>query len=86
MGLGKVFDEKLLDCHAKLSGLIKKYLDLAVEEGAIEPINTEVMAYAWFGSMNEVVIRWLYSDRSDSLDEAFDTVKKMLLSSLDTKR
>ena len=44
------------------------------------------MAYAWFGSMNEVVIRWLYSDRSDSLDQAFDTVKKMLLSSLDTKR
>ena len=86
VGLGKVFDEKLLDCHAKLSGLIKKYLDLAVEEGAIEPINTEVMAYAWFGSMIEVVIRWLYSDRSDSLDQAFDTVKKMLLSSIDTKR
>ena len=86
VGLGKVFDEKLLDGHARLAGLIKKYLDLAVEEGSIESINTEVMAYAWFGSMNEVVIRWLYSDRSDFLDEAFDTVRAMLLSSINTKK
>ena len=86
MGLGKVFDEKLLDGHARLAGLIKKYLDLAVEEGSIESINTEVMAYAWFGSMNEVVIRWLYSDRSDFLDEAFDTVRAILLSSINTKK
>ena len=31
-------------------------MDQAVQEGAIEPINTEIMAYAWFGSMNEVII------------------------------
>mgnify|MGYP001175915553 CR=1 FL=1 len=86
MGLGKVFDEKLLDGHARLAGLIKRYLDLAIEEGSIEPMNTEVMAYAWFGSMNEVVIRWLYSENSDFLDQAFDTVREMLLSSINTRK
>lgn len=85
LGLGKVFDEKLLAGHDRLTALIKKYLDQAIDEKAIELINTEVIAYAWFGSINEVVIRWLYSEKSDFLDEALDTVRWILLSSIRPK-
>ena len=82
VGLGKVFDEKLLSGHAKLALLIRGYLDEAVASGAIEPTDTVVTAYAWLGAINEVIIQWLYSDQADFLDRALDSLREILLKSI----
>jgi lipopolysaccharide export system permease protein len=38
------------------------YLDEAVVDGSIPPIDTAVTGVAWFGALNEVVARWLLAD------------------------
>ena len=60
-GAGPHVDEKLFQLHTSFAKLIEKHLRRAVEEGSIPPIDTELAAYAWFGAINEVVIRWLYT-------------------------
>jgi TetR/AcrR family fatty acid metabolism transcriptional regulator len=82
IGLGKVFDERLLGIHAKFASLIKEHLDEAVIEGSIPPLNTEITAYAWLGAVNEVIIRWLYTGQSDPLEENLDVLRKLLLNSI----
>jgi TetR/AcrR family fatty acid metabolism transcriptional regulator len=82
IGLGKVFDERLLGIHAKFASLIKEHLDEAVIEGSIPPLNTEITAYAWLGAVNEVIIRWLYTGQSDPIEENLDVLRKLLLNSI----
>ncbi|MFS8581398.1 MAG: TetR/AcrR family transcriptional regulator, partial [Limnochordales bacterium] len=60
-GLGHAFNDKLFQLHTGFAGLVKKYLDRAVAEGDIPPVDTELAAYAWLGAINEVVTRWLYT-------------------------
>jgi len=82
VGLGKVFDERLLSIHASFAFLIKEHLDQAVVEGSIPPLNTEITAYAWLGALNEVIVRWLYTGQSDPLEETLDTLRALLLHSI----
>jgi AcrR family transcriptional regulator len=82
IGLGKVFDERLLAIHARLASLIKEHLDEAVVEGSIPPLNTEITAYAWLGAVNEVIVRWLYTGQPDPLEENLDTLRRLLLNSI----
>ena len=82
VGLGKVFDERLLAIHARFATLIKSHLDEAVEEGSIPPLNTEIAAYAWLGAVNEVIVRWLYTNQLEPLEEALDALRQLLLRSI----
>lgn len=82
VGLGKVFDERLLAIHARFASLIKEHLDDAVIEGSIPPLNTEITAYAWLGAVNEVIVRWLYTGQPDPLEETLDTLRELLLRSI----
>lgn len=61
VGLGSAFEEKRLQILNRFAGVIRSYLDRAVEEGDIPPIDTQVAAYAWIGAINEVVIRWVHT-------------------------
>jgi AcrR family transcriptional regulator len=61
VGLGSVFEEKRLEVHQRFALLIQHYLDQAVEVGDIEPTDTELVAYAWMGAINELIIRWVYT-------------------------
>ena len=66
VGLGQVFEEKRLEIHDRFAGVIRAYLDQAVTAGDIAPVDTEVVAYAWMGAINEVVIRWVYTGQPEA--------------------
>ena len=82
MGLGHGFDEKIVEIRGQFAGMIQRYLDLAVAEGVIAPLDTDIAAYAWFGAINEVVIRWLVTPDLPPLEDAFPTLRALLLRSI----
>jgi AcrR family transcriptional regulator len=81
VGLGKVFEEKRLEIHDRFAALIKSHLDQAVAEGDIPAIDTEVVAYAWMGAINEVVIRWVHTGQPEP-ERVLLTLRAMLLRSV----
>ncbi len=82
MGLGQGFDEKIVEIRSQFAAMIQRYLDLAVAEGVIAPLDTTIVAYAWFGAINEVVIRWLVTPDPQPLEHAFPTLRALLLRSI----
>ena len=62
MGAGRVFNAETNALHDRFAGMIAGYLDEAIAEGAIPPIDTALTGVAWFGALNEVVARWLLTD------------------------
>jgi len=81
VGLGAVFETKRLQLHDRFAGVIKSYLDEAIAGGEIEPIDTEVIAYAWMGAINEVVIRWVYTGQPEP-ERLITPLRAMLLRSV----
>ncbi|GAB4434591.1 MAG: hypothetical protein Kow0031_16330 [Anaerolineae bacterium] len=81
VGLGSVFEEKRLEIHTRFAGVIKTYLDQAVAEGDIPPIDTEIIAFAWMGAINEVVIRWVQTGQPEP-DRLLVPLRTMLLRSV----
>jgi AcrR family transcriptional regulator len=81
-GLGRGFDRRLLDIHARIAGMIAAQLMALVDDGAIAPLDTELTAYAWLGAINEVVVRWLYTGEPDPLEAAVPTLTHLLLQSI----
>lgn len=82
VGLGHGFDEKIVEIHGQFAMMIRRYLDLAITEGVIEPLDTDVASYAWFGAINEVVVRWLVTPDPGPLDRALPTLRALLLRSI----
>jgi AcrR family transcriptional regulator len=82
VGAGSEFQAELQRLHERFSGLIAEQLDTAIEEGIIEPIDTQVVAMAWFGSLNEVVMRWLMADEHGRLEDTYPTLRAILLRSV----
>lgn len=82
VGLGRAFDRKLLAARASMAGVIQRYLDEAVADGSIPPLDTEVAAYAWLGAINEVVVRWLHTGDRTLLERARPSLREMLLRSV----
>lgn len=81
-GLGHAFNDKLFELHTTFAELIEKHLKRAVEEGSIPPIDTELAAFAWFGAINEIVIRWLYTGEPANLQDALPGLRSLLLRSI----
>jgi AcrR family transcriptional regulator len=81
VGLGQAFEEKRLQILDRFADVIKNYLDQAVEEGDIPPINTQVAAYAWIGAINEVVIRWVHTGQPEP-EEILPAMRTLLLRSI----
>ena len=82
VGLGHGFDEKLMLVRGRFAAMIQRRLDLAVQSGRIPPVETETVAWAWFGAINEIVTRWLVSGRPRRLDDAFPALRVLLLRSI----
>ena len=61
VGLGATFESKRLEINDRFAGLIRRYLEEAVEVGEIAPGDMEVTAYAWMGAIYSLVIRWVYT-------------------------
>jgi hypothetical protein len=81
IGLGITFEEKQRQIHDRFVKIIKKHLDDAIADEEIEPINTQIAAYAWMGAINEVVIRWIHTDEPD-LAISLPVLRLLLLRSI----
>ncbi|MBI4588998.1 MAG: TetR/AcrR family transcriptional regulator [Candidatus Rokubacteria bacterium] len=85
VSLGPTYEAKRAEVHRLFADLIKGYLDEAVSEGSIPPLNTEVATLAWLGAVNEIVIQWLHSGTPDLLTEALPALTRLLLRSIEAK-
>ncbi len=81
VGLGAVFEQKRLAVTDHFAHLIQAHLDEAVAAGLIEPMDTEVVAYAWMGAIYNVVIQWVYSGDL-SQERILSTLVPLLLKSI----
>ncbi len=82
VGAGQEFQVELQRLHQRFSGLIALQLDTAVTEGIIAPIDTKVAGMAWFGALHEVVMRWLMDEGHGRLEDAYPTLRAILLRSV----
>lgn len=80
--MGNSFEKKRTEIYSGFASLIEENLNLAISEGAIPPVNTQIASYVWVGAINEVIIRWLYTGEPDPVREALPELKKILLTGL----
>ena len=81
-GAGRGFQSELNAMHDRFARLIQSYLDEAVASGVIPPIDTRITSVAWFGALDEVVAQWLLASRPEPLEEAYPTLRAILLRSV----
>lgn len=81
-GLGHGIDERLFALHGRFARYIGLHLEQAVADGSILPVDCELVAHAWVGSINEVVLRWLYTGRPDPLVSAVPELRSLFLRSV----
>lgn len=79
VGAGKEFNARLNQMHAEFAGLIATCLDDAIANGQIAPCDTAIVAHAWYGAVNQTVLRWLLTGEPDRLEDAFPTLRDLLL-------
>ncbi len=77
-GLPK-FEEKRLEMFDKFASLIERYLEEAVDEGSIPPLNAKITAYAWLGALNELVVRWLFLKEPHPIKESLPALLPLFL-------
>ena len=82
VGAGPEFQAELQRLHERFARIISQQLDEAVEAGIIAPIDTGVAGMAWFGALNEVVMRWLMTDEHGRLEDTYPTLRAILLRSV----
>ena len=81
--LGPVYQAKRAEVAGRFAALIRGYLDEAVADGSIPPLDTAVATLAWLGAVNEIVIRWLHGDVPD-LGASIPALTRLLLRSIGT--
>lgn len=79
LGAGKEFNDRLNTLHGDFASLIAGCLDEAVARGQIAPLDTQLAAHAWYGAVNQVVLRWLMTGEPSRLEDAFPPLRDLLL-------
>ena len=79
LGAGKEFTTKLNDLHAAFAALIADCLEDAVMAGQIPPLDAHLAAHAWYGAVNQVVLRWLMTGEPRQLEETYPSLRSLLL-------
>ena len=82
MGAGHVFQRRMAEVHAEFAAIIQRQLDEAVEQGVIEPLNTEIAGRAWFGALNELITDWVLLERPDRLEDSYAALRPLLMRSV----
>ena len=82
LGAGRKFHQRLMEIHDEFAGVIKGHLDKAIEDGVIEPIDTDVAGRAWFGALNAVITNWALSREPRSLEDAYTALRPLLMRSV----
>lgn len=81
VGLGTVFERKRMEVTDRFALLIQTYLDEAVADGSIAPVNTHIVSHAWMGAIYSVVIQWVYAGEPNR-DEIMEALLPLLLKSV----
>ena len=82
VGLGTVFERKRMEVNDRFALLIQTYLDEAIADGSIKPVDTRIVAHAWMGAIYNVVIQWVYTGEP-SKEEIMEALLPLLLKSVD---
>jgi AcrR family transcriptional regulator len=82
LGAGREFHQRMAAIRNDFTMIIKQHLDQAVLAGVIQPIDTEIAARAWFGSLNEILTQWILSGHPKDLEDAYATLRTFLLRSV----
>jgi hypothetical protein len=82
VGLGHGFDEKLMRTRGYFARMIQGYLDRAVAAQGISALDTELVSWAWFGAINEIVVRWLVAGQPQHLEDVLPQLRALLLRSV----
>lgn len=82
LGAGPKFNARALAIQDEFAGLIEQQLELAVEQGAIPPIDTAVAGRAWMGALQAVIQHWLNDADPAPLDTTYRTLRHLLLNSV----
>ena len=82
VGLGSVFERKRVEFNDRFVLIIKTYLDEAVADGAIPPVNTAIVSHAWMGAIYNIMIQWVYTGEPAKAD-IMETLLPLLLKSVD---
>ncbi|MGH2487890.1 MAG: TetR/AcrR family transcriptional regulator [Ktedonobacterales bacterium] len=82
VGLGHGFDDQLMRTRGSFARFIQGYLDRAVAAGAIAEQDTEIVAWAWLGAINETVVRWLVMGQPERLEDVYPQLRALLLRSV----
>jgi AcrR family transcriptional regulator len=82
VGAGSEFQSELQRLHERFAAIISEQLDEAVADGSIPAIDTQVAGMAWFGALNEVVMRWLMAEQAGRLEDTYPTLRAILLRSV----
>lgn len=81
VGLGATFENKRMEINDRFARLIQTYLDEAIVVGDLEPVDTEIVSYAWMGAIYGIVIRWVYTGEPTP-DRILDALLPVLLKSV----
>jgi TetR/AcrR family transcriptional regulator, fatty acid metabolism regulator protein len=60
VGLGTIFEQKRMEVLERFARLIQTNLEQAIASGELSPVDAEITAQAWLGSIYQLVIRWVY--------------------------
>ncbi len=81
VGLGETFEAKRREINDRFAGIIQEYLDQAVADGSIPPLDTEIAARVWMGALNEVILRWIFAGEPEP-ERALPALRTLLLRSI----
>ena len=81
VGLGNTFENKRAEVTDRFARLIEVYLQEAIDVGDVEPVDTEVISYAWMGAVYSLVIRWVNTGEPEP-QRILDNLLPVLLKSV----
>ena len=81
VSLGATYQAKRAEVADRFAALIQRYLDEAVSDGSIAPLDTRVATLAWLGAVNEIVTQWLHGAVPD-LRATISPLTRFLLRSI----
>lgn len=82
LGAGREFHRRMAEIRSEFAAVIQRHLDEAVQQGVIEPIDTEIAGRAWFGTLNEVMTNWVLTGRPERLEDAYVALRPLLMRSV----
>lgn len=85
LGAGRQFQHRMAETRAEFASIIRQHLDVAVEQGIIEPLDTEVAAHAWFGALYEVITNWVFVRKPERIEETYAALRPLLMRSVGAK-